>query len=700
MRKNNINSYWSMMKKLLILLIVVWTAINCQGQNVDRLAEKNSKVDTFKIVGPSLKQEKVNKFVTFLMQRYHYKKAELNDSLSSEIFDNYLQMLDYSRMYFLESDIKSFEKHRLMFDDYLKTGDLKPAFTIFNTFKIRLTDRMYYIIDRLNKPFDFTIDEMYTPDRKEAAYAKTMEEQDELWRKRLKNDFLNLRLNGKADSASAETLTKRFRSFHKSILQYDEENIFQLYMNSFAEAVDPHSSYFSPITSDNFNIRMQLSLEGIGAQLTLRDDYTTIVSIIPGGPADKDGRLQADDKIVAVAQDDDGEFVDVVGWPTDDVVQLIRGKKGTTVRLQVLHAEDGMAGVPEVVTIVRDKVKLEEQAAKGEIFNVEEENKTLRMGVIDIPSFYIDFKARSRGDVNFRSTTRDVKKIIDSLKTEGIDGLIIDLRSNGGGSLQEAVDLTGLFIDQGPVVQVKDSQGNLDIDADDEMGIYYDGPLAVLINRFSASASEIFSGAIQDYGRGLVIGEQTYGKGTVQNVYPLDKFIRASNEKMGDLKITIAKFYRITGGSTQHLGVIPDITYPSPFPHDDVGESSKKSALKWDEIAPAQFNKYSDLKKFIPELIKSHNERIKSEPEIQYILEDFALMMERRNQKEFSLNEETRKADREKAEARKKEREEQRAKNSSIELKDGETPERNVKVDDPFLEETGNILADLISKTG
>lgn len=693
-----VKNYRSIMKKLLIISLLVIAALNCQGQDIGHLTDKNSKIDTFKVIEPSFKEAKVNKLITFLLSRYHYKKAELNDSLSSVIFDNYIKMLDYSKLYFLKSDIESFEKYRYQFDDLLKQGDLHPAFTIFNVFKTRLNDRMNYIVNRLEKPFDFTIDENYMPDRKDADYASTIKEQDELWRKRLKNDALNLKLSGKEGKAAGETLAKRYKGFHKSLLQYDDEDVFQLYMNAFAEAVDPHTSYFSPITSDNFNISMQLSLEGIGAQLTLRDDYTTIVNIIPGGPADKDGRLKEDDKIVSVAQGDTGEFVDVVGWPIDDVVQLIRGDKGTKVRLQIMKAGNTIDMPLEEIDLTRDKVKLEEQAAKSETFDVEENGKKYKFGVIDIPKFYIDFKAKSSGDPDYKSTTRDVKKLIDTLKTEGIDGLIIDLRNNGGGSLQEAIDLTGLFIKTGPVVQVKDSQGEIEIDKDPDPDIYYDGPLTILINRFSASASEIFSGAIQDYGRGLIVGEQSYGKGTVQNIYPLDRFIPAGDEKLGDLKITIAKFYRITGGSTQHLGVIPDIAYPSPFHHEDVGESSHPSALRWDEIAPVKFDRYGDLSQYVDKLEKLHEARMKDNKEIQYILEDYAEIESRRDKNEYSLLESVRKADREKAEAIKKARDEDREKNKDMKVIDKkEVPVRDVKIDDPFLDETGHILADYIS---
>ncbi len=432
--------------------------------------------------------------------------------------------------------------------------------------------------------------------------GKSNSELNEIWRKRLKNDALTYKLNGKDWAFIQKTLKKRYKNFSQFLNQYNSEDVFQLAMNSFTQSIDPHTNYLSPQTSDNFKIDMSLSLEGIGARLQTEDDYTKVAEIIPGGPADKSGLLKADDKIIGVAQGEDGEFEDIIGWRITDAVKLIRGAKGTTVRLQIIKAGSDLNAKPIDISLVRDKIKLEDQAAKGSVLEIINDDKPFRIGVIDIPKFYNDFEGQRNGDGNYKSTTKDVRKIIDSLTTEKVDGIIIDLREDGGGSLQEAIELTGLFIKDGPVVQVKSSDGNIEIAKDPDAGIVYAGPLAVLVNRFSASASEIFSGAIQDYGRGLIIGEQTFGKGTVQNLIDLN---RLSSKKMdlGQVKITIAKYYRINGGSTQNLGVIPDISFPSIVDPKEFGESAEPSALPYDEIKSAEYNKFSDLKKYVPQLV-------------------------------------------------------------------------------------------------
>jgi carboxyl-terminal processing protease len=471
-------------------------------------------------------------------------------------------------------------------------------------------------------------------------------------------------------------------------------------MNAFTEMIDPHTSYFSPRTSDNFQISMSLSLEGIGAQLVTENEYTKVVRIIKGGPADKDGTLQADDYIVGVAQGEDGEIVDVVGWRIDDVVSLIRGEKGSKVRLSVIQHESGPDMPPIEIKLVRDKVKIEEQAAQKEVIDIEEESNLFRLGVIEVPAFYIDFEGRNKGEKDYKSTTRDVTRIIKELKEEGVDGIIIDLRNNGGGSLQEAVELTGLFIESGPIVQVKNTNGYIDVEKDPDEKIVYKGPLAVMINRYSASASEIFSAAIQDYGRGIVVGEQTFGKGTVQNLIDLNKFIPSRTAKRGQIKLTIAKYYRISGGSTQNLGVIPDIAYPSAVDPEEFGESARPSALPWDQIAPTSYEKYQDLSEIIDYLQRRHEERITKNIEFQYLEEDIEEYQENRNKKLFSLNIDVRKAEREKSEAKRKKREEERQANTDIDIAEmEEVSTSDTRVEDPLLEETGHILADFILRT-
>jgi len=467
-------------------------------------------------------------------------------------------------------------------------------------------------------------------------------------------------------------------------------------MNSFTQAIDPHTNYLSPVTSDNFKIDMSLSLEGIGARLQTEDDYTKVAEIIPGGPADKSGLLKADDKIIGVAQGEDGEFEDIIGWRITDAVKLIRGAKGTLVRLQILKSGSDLNAKPIEISLIREKVKLEDQAAKGSVLEIMNDEKPFRIGVIDIPKFYNDFEGQRNGDGNYKSTTKDVKNILDSLKSENVDGVIIDLREDGGGSLQEAIELTGLFIKNGPVVQVKNSEGNIDIAKDPDPSIVYDGPLAVLVNRFSASASEIFSGAIQDYGRGLIIGEQTYGKGTVQNLIDLNRLSSQKNLNLGQVKLTIAKYYRVNGGSTQNLGVVPDISYPTMIDPKDFGESSEPSALPWDEIKSADFNRYADLTKLLPEINKKHLQRISSNKDFQNLIEDIQIYKENKKKTFISLNEDIRKEEKQKEEQRKLERDEKIKTDDETEILDEEVPVIKNDKTDYILDETAKIISDYI----
>ncbi|MFA7287600.1 MAG: carboxy terminal-processing peptidase [Melioribacteraceae bacterium] len=687
------------MKKLLFLLSMFVLVTGCNAQTPESVLDKDHKIDTNKVIVPDEFLVRKNQLLTNLLSNYHYRKATLNDSLSVLIFDDYLKSMDSQKLYFYKSDIDGFQKYKLMIDDYLKMGNLNPAYEIFNVYKKRLGERVRYVKDLLKTEFDFTKDESFTLDREKASWIENEKQMNEEWRLRIKNEALNLKLSGKDWKGTVDVLGKRYDNYYKLILQYEAEDVFQLYMNSFAEVYDPHSNYLSPSSSDAFNISMKLSLEGIGATLRFENDYTTVVSIVPGGPAAKSGLIKEEDRIVAVAQGDDGEFVDVVGWRLDDTIQLIRGKKGTVVRLSILKKEDGINAIPKEIRIVRDKVKLEEQAAKDEIINIEENGKPFKLGVIKLPSFYSDFEAARNGDPDYKSTTKDVKKILDKFKTEKVDGVILDLRNNGGGSLQEAISLTGLFIKDGPVVQVKNSNGEVEVDKDPDPSIVYDGPIAVMVNRFSASASEIFSAAIQDYGRGLIIGENSYGKGTVQNLIDLSRFL-SNKEKSGELKITIAKFYRITGSSTQNLGVEPDIELPSLYDKHEYGESSKPSALPWDKIASSDYQKYGNLTKYIPELEKKHLARIEKDSQYGFVKQDIEEYKETKAMKTFSLNEDVRKAEKDKAEKRKNERDE--AKKNTLKLqKKEEVDIKSELLDDFDLKETGNILADFImSKVG
>ena len=685
------------MKKLVILIFLILLSTKCFAQETEEVLSKDHKIDSTKVLVPDETEKRVDQVITQILSLYHYKKMPLNDSVSSAIYDQYLSVLDNNKLYFLKSDIDSFEKYRYQIDDYLKTGQLDAPFEMFNVYKKRVGERIEYINKLLTKEFDFTKDDSINLDRENAKWANSEAELNNLWRLRLKNDALNLKLTGKDWKGTVKVLEKRYHNFHKIILQYEPEDVFSLYMNAFTQVYDPHSDYFSPSASENFNIAMKLSLEGIGASLRSDGDYTVVASIIAGGPAFKSGLLHEEDKIIGVAQGDDGEMVDVIGWRLDDTIQLIRGKKGTVVRLQILRAKDGASASPTEIRIVRDEVKLEDQAAKDEILDIEESGKPFKLGVIKLPSFYTDFEAQRRGVKDFKSTTRDVRAIIKKFKNEKVDGVIVDLRNNGGGSLQEAIKLTGLFIKDGPVVQVKSSNNIVEVDRDPDSSIVYDGPLAVMINRFSASASEIFSAAIQDYGRGVIIGSNSYGKGTVQNMLDLNRSIPITNKKLGQLKLTIAKFYRINGSTTQRLGVVPDVSFPSLYSASEFGEASQKSALPWDQINPTEYQRYGDLSNIIPLLVKKHEARAKKDIEFQLLKDEVKEFKDNRERKTLSLNEEVRKKERDEADARKKKRDEEKAKALGITVEDKkEVSTQTTKSDDYELKETGRILADLI----
>ncbi len=573
----------------------------------------------------------------------HYVSTRLNDELSAKILDTYIDDLDPSKSYFLKKDIAEFEKYRFEMDNALKSGNLDPAFYIFNRYHAHVIARFEKVIAMLEAgidQFDFTVEEELLVDRDEAPWAETQEELDELWRKRVKDAVLNLKLTDKEPEKVQELLIKRFSNRLSRTQQTNSEDVYQLYMNSFTKTYDPHTQYFSPRTSENFNINMSLSLEGIGAVLQLEDEYTKVVSLVPAGPADKSGLLKPNDKIIAVGQGIDGEMVDVVGWRLDEVVQLIRGRKDSVVKLDVIHAADADQ-IAETIEITRKKVELEEQSAKSEVIEIEQFGSAHKIGVIDIPTFYVDFRALQKGDRNFRSTTRDVKRLIRELEQQEVDGIVIDLRDNGGGSLQEAKMLTGLFIDRGPTVQIRSKSDRVDILDDRDINVVYDGPLAVLVNRLSASASEIFAGAIQDYERGIIIGSQTFGKGTVQSLLPLNR---------GQLKLTQAKFYRISGESTQERGIIPDILYPSSYDPDSIGESTLDEPLPWDKITATNYRRKHQINHLVPELRTLHEQRVSDNPDFNYLREAFVYRKARNETDTVSLNHAARlqeKADRE-----------------------------------------------------
>ncbi|WP_421869305.1 carboxy terminal-processing peptidase [Marinoscillum sp.] len=602
--------------------------------------------DTLKTLEPKPEHASETFVIVNLLNRYHYRKVTLNDSLSSVIFDNYFESLDPNKSYFLQSDIDYFEKYRYTIDDHLPEGNLDFAYQVFSIYRERSLERMDYIHELLNQEPNFNEEEYFETDRDKMPWAKNREELNDVWKKIIKNQSLSYKIGGKDWEYISDALAKRYQRVEKALYQYNSEDVYQAFINAYTSSYDPHTDYFSPVAKENFQIDMSLSLEGIGAQLTQQLDYTKVADIIPGGPAYKSKYLQKDDRIIGVAQGDEGEFVDVIGWRLDEVVQKIRGPKGSVVRLQIIKHDEDINSLPDTLRLVRDKIKLEKSAAKAEIIPLMDGNDTYNLGVVTVPSFYINFDEMNRGVKDYKSTTRDVRKLVDSLKNKGIDGLMIDLRYNGGGSLQEAIELTGLFVPQGPVVQVRNTDNTVDVMKDEDHGeVFYDGPLAVLTNRYSASASEIFSGAIQDYKRGIIVGENTFGKGTVQNLIDIGRYMRQEDVELGQLKMTLAKFYRVTGSSTQRIGVAPDIQFPSPYEDEIFGESGRPTALPWDEIAGAKFKPTNQIDgELIDKLQKLYGKHLDEDQDLKDLVADIEKAREIRSQTKVSLNLEDRRA--------------------------------------------------------
>ena len=656
-------------------------------------------------LSPEPQHSKSTALVAELVKNYHYSRPELDDKLSSVILNRYIELLDPNKHFFLSADIQSFEKFRYRLDDAFRDADASPAFEIYNVFRRRVEQRENYALKLLDMEFDFTRDEYYPIDYEDAEWAKSDGELNELWRKRVKNDYLALKLSGKERDEIIDTLEKRYEQVLRRAHQQEPNDVYQLFVNAYTTAIDPHTTYFSPHTSENFNINMRLSLEGIGAALRTKNEYTLVQRVIKGGPADLSGQLKPKDKIIGVAQDQD-KMVDVIGWRLQDVVELIRGPKGSVVRLLLQPHSSGVDGPAREITLVRDTIKLEEQAAKSSVMEIPATPRPIKIGVIDLPTFYLDFDARSRGEADYKSTTRDVRRIIYELKSENVDGIVIDLRGNGGGSLSEATDLTGLFIKSGPIVQVKGTRGDIDINEDEDESVIYEGPLAVLVDRFSASASEIFAGAIQDYGRGIIIGEPTFGKGTVQTLVDLNRFDRGE-DNLGELKVTIAQFFRVNGDSTQHRGVRPDIVFPTVIEGDEQGERSLDNALPWAKVAPADYRKVSSGWFSLNTLRSMHQARITADDGFTYLVDTAKSISELEKQKELSLSEKIRRNERDKRRQHALELENRFRLSRGLEpltLEDKEKEEEDDLIaeedDDPVLkiqlEEAANILADHI----
>ncbi len=572
--------------------------------------------------------------MTRVMEKYHYKKVELDDAFSEKIFKRYLDTLDPNRSFFTAKDIERFQKYRHQFDDALHEARLEGAFEIFRTYRHRVAERVDHALRLLKRGFDFTRDESYRFDREDAPWPADEAALDELWRKRVKNDVLSLKLAGKPMDKIRKTLSQRYEGIKRRTFQLNANDVFQLFANAYAMSLEPHTGYMSPRSSENFDIGMRLSLEGIGAVLKTDNEYTVVQRTVPGGPAALNGELKRGDRIVGVAQGRDGKMVDIVGWRLQDVVQRIRGPKDSIVRLEVLpKGAIGDAKTKEI-TLVRNKVKLEDQAAKSKVIEDIGGLHGLRIGVIEIPTFYRDFATEARGDPDFRSTTRDVRKLLKKLRGQKVDGIVIDLRGNGGGALSEAVELTGLFIPEGPVVQVRDSSGDVNIERDPDPKQVYSGPLAVLVDRNSASASEIFASAIQDYKRGLILGEPTFGKGTVQTLIDLDRFVPNRVGGLGRLRLTMAQFFRVNGGSTQYRGVVPDVPFPTVI-EGDYGERSYDNALPWAHIKPAHI-KTAGLGS-ASQLLDDHYQRISHDPGFAYLIESEKELAKARKRKSLSL---------------------------------------------------------------
>ncbi|ATU93636.1 carboxy terminal-processing peptidase [Phyllobacterium zundukense] len=663
------------------------------------------------VLAPMEEQAKAAHLSAQLLTHYHYKKVPLDDALSAKIIDRYIEALDSERFFFLQSDIDQFTASKDKIDDAIYSEDLSIPFAIFNVYEQRVVERLSYARELLKNGFDFSQNEEYVVMRDKEPWPKSEAESRELWRKRVKNDWLRLKLAGTADATIRETLGKRYANSQERAYKYKSNDVFQIFMNAYTTSIEPHTDYFGVAAASDFDISMKLSLVGIGAVLQERDEYTTIRELVPGGPAQLSGQLAVGDRIVGVAQGKDGAFVDVVGTRVNEVVKLIRGEKDTVVRLDVLPTDAGLDGKHRAVTLVRDKINLEKQAARKSVQIVTDGDSSRKIGVISLPTFYEDFEARRRGDKNYRSASRDVAKLLDELEKDKVDGVVIDLRNNGGGSLPQAIELTGLFVGKGPVLQQRNGDGEIKVNGNTRATARWTGPLAVLINRGSASASEIFAAAIQDYGRGVIVGEPSFGKGTVQTVVDLDEEARNAKPEFGELKMTVAQFFRINGGTTQLRGVTPDISLPGFADDEKLGESSYDNALPWLQVKPADYSPLGDIKQLVPELQSRHQARVDKDKDFSGLVEDVNELNDLRKKRVISLNETERRTERDRQVKRLKAREAAEGKGSVspadlVFQEDGlQANERSLSADiasekaqkdakDVLLEETMHILND------